>query len=182
MSLRSPRVWAVAVILALMGLAVYVTVTADRGPSAHPVAVQDVTTASTTGPGVAATRTADRPDPAMTPGVADPAVTQADIHQTICVSGYTSRVRSVSQSTKDRVYAEYGITSHPTGAYEVDHLISLELGGSNDIHNLWPEPSTEADNSHDKDVMENRLHAEVCAGQLTLAQGQDEIVHWWMYE
>jgi hypothetical protein len=88
----------------------------------------------------------------------------------------------VSTSTKNRVYAEYGITDHPTGAYEVDHLISLELGGSNDIGNLWPEPYSGPDNAHDKDVMENRLHDEVCSGQLTLAQGQGEIVHWWPYE
>ena len=75
-----------------------------------------------------------------------------------------------------------GITSHAPGAYEVDHLISLELGGSNDIHNLWPEPYGGADNAHTKDGMENRLRTEVCGGQITLAQGQDEIVHWWMYE
>jgi hypothetical protein len=30
--------------------------------------------------------------------------------------------------------------------------------------------------------MENRLHADVCAGQLTLAQAQDEIPRWWRYE
>ena len=125
---------------------------------------------------------ANRPDPRLTPGVADPAVSQANIHSTICVAGYTATVRNVSTSTKDRVYAEYGIATHAPGSYEVDHLISLELGGSNDIGNLWPEPYTGADNARDKDTMENRLHDEVCSGQITLSQGQDEIVHWWMYE
>ena len=138
-------------------------------------------TPATTAPGSAA-GAANRPNPALSPGVADPAVTQANIHSTICVSGYTATVRNVSTSTKDKVYAEYGITSHAPGSYEVDHLISLELGGSNDIRNLWPEPYTGDDNARDKDVMENRLHDEVCAGTITLAQAQDEIVHWWLYE
>jgi hypothetical protein len=114
--------------------------------------------------------------------VADPAVTQANVHQTICVSGYTATVRNVPQSEKDEVYREYGITSHAPGEYEVDHLISLELGGSNDIKNLWPEPYAGPDNARTKDGMENRVHDDVCAGRITLAQGQDEIAHWWMYE
>ena len=37
----------------------------------------------------------------------------------------------------------YGIRgSHHGSAYEVDHLISLELGGSNEVANLWPEAAT----------------------------------------
>jgi hypothetical protein len=37
---------------------------------------------------------------------------------------------------KREVYGEYGVTSHGLGDYEVDHLIALELGGSNSIKNL----------------------------------------------
>jgi hypothetical protein len=48
-------------------------------------------------------------------------------------------VRDVPAETKRQVYREYVITSHVTGDYEIDHLISLELGGSNSIRNLWPE-------------------------------------------
>jgi hypothetical protein len=119
-------------------------------------------------------------DMTLSPGAADPRVTQANIHETICLSGYTASVRNVSAATKRRVFAEYGISSPAPGAYEVDHLIPLELGGSNDITNLWPEPYTGPDNAHDKDVWENRLHKQVCAGQITLAVAQDEIIHWWL--
>ena len=73
------------------------------------------------------------PNPQMTPGdTLD--VTTGDI----CTPGYSSKVRNVPTSVKDQVYREYGIISHKAGQYEVDHLISLELGGSNSIRNLWP--------------------------------------------
>jgi hypothetical protein len=116
----------------------------------------------------------------LTPGLTDPAVTQADIQTTICVTGYTSTVRAVTAETRANVYREYGITTPTSGTYEIDHLIPLELGGSNDIGNLWPEPATGVDDSHAKDRWENALHSEVCAGTVTLPVAQDEMVHWWV--
>lgn len=115
------------------------------------------------------------PDPSLTPGdTLD--VTAADI----CVSGYSSKVRNVPQSVKDHAYAEYNITSHAPGDYEVDHLISLELGGSNSIKNLWPQPYFGDLNAHLKDKLENTLHSLVCAGQLDLATAQQEISTDWI--
>ncbi len=96
------------------------------------------------------------------------------------MSGYTATVRNVPSSERAAVFAAYGIINPPSGAYEVDHLVSLELGGSNDIGNLWPEPYTGVDNAHDKDVWENRLHTQVCSGAITLATAQNDIVHWWV--
>lgn len=96
----------------------------------------------------------------------------------VCTVGYSASVRNVPQSVKDEVYAEYGIGSHRPGSYEVDHLISLELGGSNDIRNLWPEPYDGVDGARSKDGVENHLHAEVCSGVITLAAAQIDIVHW----
>ena len=86
------------------------------------------------------------PDVTCTPGIAL-SVTKAQI----CVPGYSSSVRDVSTATKKQVYSEYGITSHTNGQYEVDHLISLELGGSNDIKNLWPEAASPTPGFHEKD-------------------------------
>jgi hypothetical protein len=80
-------------------------------------------------------------------------------------------VRNVSQATKDAVYAAYGISVHFNGATgEVDHLVSLELGGSNVGANLFPEAAAPRPGSHEKDRLENRLHAEVCSGQITSAR------------
>ncbi|MGI8433757.1 MAG: hypothetical protein ACR2LE_03330 [Nocardioidaceae bacterium] len=89
----------------------------------------------------------------------------------VCVSGYSSSVRDVPDSEKEAVYARYGIP-HVPYAHEVDHLISLELGGSNDIRNLWPEPYAGRWGARTKDALENRLHALVCAGSLTLPYAQ----------
>jgi hypothetical protein len=74
------------------------------------------------------------PDPKLTPGDSFPVTVQD-----LCVPGYTKKVRNVSAEMKREVYEEYGVTLHGHGDYEVDHLITLELGGSNSIKNLWPE-------------------------------------------
>ena len=55
------------------------------------------------------------------------------------------------RARKEQVYAEYGIVSHTTGEYEVDHFVPLELGGSNDISNLFPEAASPKPGFHEKD-------------------------------
>lgn len=57
----------------------------------------------------------------------------------ICQRGYSSSVRSVPAEVSREVYREYGIVERTPGEFEVDHLVPLEAGGSNDIANLWPE-------------------------------------------
>jgi len=98
----------------------------------------------------------------------------------ICVPGYASSVRNVTQSTKNKVYAAYGVTQHKPGEYEVDHLVSLQLGGSNDISNLWPEPATPKPGFHEKDRVENYLHDQICKGNIALREAQIEIATNWL--
>jgi hypothetical protein len=115
------------------------------------------------------------PDPDCTPGAIFPDVTAAQV----CVSGYSSGVRNVTETEKNQDYAEYGIASHTTGEYEVDHFVSLELGGSNDISNLFPEAANPAPGFHEKDKVENYLHEQVCSGAITLQEAQREIATDW---
>jgi hypothetical protein len=97
---------------------------------------------------------------------------------TICVSGYSARVRDVPQSRSDAVYARYGVV-HTPYAHEVDHLISLELGGSNAVRNLWPEPYAGRWGARTKDALENRLHANVCSHSMSLRTAQHiEAANW----
>ena len=56
----------------------------------------------------------------------------------------------------------------------------MELGGSNDIANLWPEAAEPWPGFHEKDKVENYLHEEVCAGRIPLAQAQSEIANNWL--
>jgi hypothetical protein len=99
----------------------------------------------------------------------------------ICVPGYARKVRNVPQAVKEQAYREYGITHREPGEYEVDHLISLQLGGSNSLKNLWPQSfRTRPWNARVKDALENRLHAEVCAGRLDLKSAQQEIATDWI--
>jgi len=116
------------------------------------------------------------PDSACTPGAIFPNATQ----QAICKPGYSRSVRNVPSSEKDQVYAEYNITHHSTGQYEVDHLVSLELGGSNDIANLWPEAASPKPGFHEKDKVENYLHDQVCSGAISLPEAQKEIATNWL--
>jgi hypothetical protein len=100
---------------------------------------------------------------------------------TICRSGYATSVRDVPESEKSRVYVEYGITHHTTDQYEIDHLISLELGGSNAIGNLWPELNDHPKGYlNSKDILENRLHHLVCEGLVALASAQRAIATNWV--
>jgi hypothetical protein len=65
--------------------------------------------------------------------------------------------------------------------YELDHLITPALGGTDDIHNLWPEPYAATEwNAHVKDQLEDLLHQRVCSGQLDLATAQHDIATDWI--
>jgi hypothetical protein len=109
------------------------------------------------------------PDPSCTPGAYDPRVTAA----ILCAPRYTTRDYRppVSETTRfkyDQAYPAYGVP--PGTRSELDHLVSLELGGSNDAANLWPETGRVP---NPKDATENRLHDWVCAA--TGAQAADRL-------
>jgi hypothetical protein len=118
------------------------------------------------------------PDPHCTPGGIDPAVTQANIRSTICVSGYTSRVRPPEAQTEafkfSQAYPAYGI---PAGDQsELDHLVPLELGGDNAAANLWPETGSVP---NPKDDVEYALNRAVCDRRVSLTSAQRAIARNW---
>ena len=166
-------------------------VAADSSPGAS-------TTAGPTGvpiplpvAGSASDRRPGEPDPALTPGALNPAVTQATIGSTICVSGWTATIRPSSSYTTRLKIAQivaYGYSDTSTSAYEEDHLISLELGGApSDPRNLWPEPYTMSladgrpTGARTKDTFESKLKKDVCAGTISLAEAQADIGVYWVH-
>ena len=127
------------------------------------------------------------PNLSRTPGATNTSVTQANIGQTICVSGWTSTIRPPSNVTTAmkirQLVSGYSYQADTlTADYEEDHLISLELGGSPTSEaNLWPEPYGSVEGARVKDQLENKLHALVCSGTLPLITAQNAIAsNWWV--
>lgn len=115
------------------------------------------------------------PNAALTPGE----VLSTNVNE-ICVSGYARRVRNVSTATKNQVYAEYGIASHAPDQYEVDHLIPLGIGGSNDIKNLWPQPTDPRPGRLEKDALEDELHQRICDRSIDVRTAQHDVATDWI--
>jgi hypothetical protein len=116
------------------------------------------------------------PDRNLTPGATRP-VSIGDV----CSMPHEEVVRDVPLSLRQQVFKEYGISNPRPEDYEIDYLIAPGLGGTEDIHNLWPEPAdSSAWNAHRKDLLEERLHQLVCAGELDLTTAQKAIASDWI--
>jgi len=100
------------------------------------------------------------PDATKTPG--EVATNGFSIEQ-ICAHGFAATVRNVPESEKKAVFIRYfGKVPANPGQYEIDHLISCELNGSQSVSNLWPQPyNSPVWNAHTKDRLENFLAADI---------------------
>ena len=117
------------------------------------------------------------PDRACSPGAYYSKLTTG----VICSGNFrTSTIRNVPQSEKYAVEREYGLApSHYGRTLEIDHIVSLELGGSNDIANLFPERAGVRAGYSVKDRLENKLHTLVCSGSMNLRAAQEGIAADW---
>jgi len=112
---------------------------------------------------------APRTSPPPLIGALNPAVIQATIKTTVCRSGWTATIRPPVKYTNTLKLRQLPKGADPK-AYEEDHLIPLSLGGApKDPANLRPIP---LDRAKKDDVVETRLHKQLCAGTITLAQAQ----------
>jgi hypothetical protein len=126
------------------------------------------------------------PDRRLTPGVVRHDLTL----QKICSTKWGKDARHVTATMKRQAFASYGLSGNSDPRCvrdkkgrrcEIDHLISRELGGADEIKNLWPQPyGTQPWNAARKDRLENRLHQEVCIKKtITLAQARNGIGRDW---
>jgi hypothetical protein len=117
------------------------------------------------------------PDRSCSPGAFYSKLTK----KVICSRSFrTGDYRNVPAAEKHAVEVEYGLAPRSYGSsLEIDHVVSLELGGSNDIANLFPEQADAAPGYHVKDKLENRLHELVCAGRLSLRSVRRRIASDW---
>ena len=125
------------------------------------------------------------PDSTLTPGEA--VITDATV---VCRPGYATRIRpngAAWQRLKEEAYDRYGLRRGHRSvvdaygmrhtAYEIDHLVPLEIGGApTDIRNIWPQPIAAA---RQKDRVENELHSLVCSGRISLVAAQTAIARDW---
>jgi len=131
------------------------------------------------------------PDPEITsvrakypPGAINEDVTQDNIQQTICVSGWTAAVRPSTVYTngvKKKLMREQGLPESDIAKYELDHFIALSLGGHpRKIENLWLQPWEGRWGAKTKDRLERKLHTLVCAGAMALNQAREAIRTDWI--
>ena len=126
------------------------------------------------------------PDPRLTPGAINPAVTEATIDATICVRGWTRTIRppaDYTEALKRRQIREYGYGDRRLRSYEEDHLIPLDAGGSpDDPRNLWPEPRQAVDgwDADRKDELEAVMVRLVCEHRVPLREAQRAMASDWI--
>jgi hypothetical protein len=116
------------------------------------------------------------PDPEFTPGNLFGDLSMGEM----CTAGTAADRRDVPDRVKRAVYALYRVQPRPGVCCEVDHLIALSLGGSNDMRNLWPQPYEPRPGAHEKDVLENFLHRAVCSQAMKLGAAQRAIATNWI--
>ena len=131
------------------------------------------------------------PDPNCTPGSVTPLVTSYNLSLTICKRGYSTSARppvSLTEPAKYALMRAYGLTGSPS-RYEFDHLIPLELGGSSNLANLWPEPNQGIPSTFDtyshyglnaKDGVESQSNYAVCDRGYSLRLAQQEMARNWV--
>lgn len=138
------------------------------------------------------------PDRACSPGSTNPNVTQENIHQTICVPGWSARQRppvSLTNQWKRQAMVNYGYAASEIRNLEGDHVVPIEAGGNpgaylvngrwqpaSPLTNFWPEAWTRDDGlgARAKDLTENAIRRSICSGELTLDEGQRAIAVDWV--
>lgn len=138
-------------------------------PTASPAAGQSAQPAALA---AAPSAFGSRPPRRVTPGAGGHRL--AAICPQVSAALAASKLRTL---VRDKVYAEYGIAAGLQHRYRIDHLIPVELDGTDAVRNLWPQLLRA---SRAKDRLASTLHSMVCAGQLSLAQAQRSIRTNWL--
>jgi hypothetical protein len=116
------------------------------------------------------------PDPDCTPGVALSGITA----QEICSPEFSASQETSSTGVLEQLYFQYSLIPDHTEPYYVDHLISLSLGGSDDMANLWPQRTEPRPGYNEKNRVEKYLHEEVCSGRMSLESAQQQVASNWI--
>jgi hypothetical protein len=114
------------------------------------------------------------PVPELTPGAVS-TLTAGEL----CAGARPSRL--VTDATRRQVLGVYGMEHVATRTYELDALVTPELGGTTDAANLWPQRyQSTVWNARVKDELEQLLPELVCSGRLELSVAQRAIAADWV--
>jgi len=111
------------------------------------------------------------PKPQFTPG----AIRTQDATDICSPTFRPAAFKKTTDVTRKKVCKEYG--SLRCIHEQVHELIPYELGGADDIKNLWIQPAA---SYHEKKKLEDRLHDLVCSGQMQLPTAQQCLEKNWV--
>jgi len=120
--------------------------------------------------------TALRPRGDLTPGAVR-AVTLREL----CANDGLGHGAAIPASVQAQIFERYGADIEHADHYELDYLITPELGGAADAANLWPQPYSGTKwNAYVKDELEREFHRLTCEGSIDLATAQRELAIDWI--
>ena len=97
----------------------------------------------------------------------------------VCAADFEASAKPIAKWQRDQALERYGKRPEDfTG--ELDHLIPISLGGTNDPDNLWPIPSNKEMGPEQKKALDLKLHEMVCAKTITLKAARDAIKKDWV--
>jgi hypothetical protein len=115
------------------------------------------------------------PNSFLTPGN-----TKKVTKEQICAADFAATMKPLTDSKKNEALGRYGVRPDRSSGDVLDHLVPIELGGSDDLENLWPQPVGGEWNAAKKDALEQKLHTMVCDGTITLKDAQSAIRKNWV--
>jgi hypothetical protein len=90
-------------------------------------------------------------------------------------------LEEIAPAVRQAVLRDYGMDGLSESDYELDYLITPELGGSSDRRNLWPERyGARMWNARVKDQLELLLPSLVCRGAVDLSTAPRDIAVDWI--
>jgi hypothetical protein len=115
-------------------------------------------------PAVAA---AQLPNNNYTPGKTE----RVDVKQ-LCAANVDASAKPVSDWQKNTTLERYGVRPENFNG-ELEHLVPVSLGGTNDPDNLYPFHAQGEYTLEAKQRLATKLHDLVCDGKISLKQAQD---------
>ncbi len=97
----------------------------------------------------------------------------------VCAADFEASVKPMAKWQRDQALERYGKRPEDfTG--ELDHLIPISLGGTNDPENLWPLHANKDMGPAEKKALDQKLHQMVCDKTIKLKDAQDAIKKDWV--